>query len=304
MSDDKSIEQRRRRRADIVEAFSRRAWQPSEHPGVGRRLLAGGVALIVVVGVVVAIGALTSYEERRSDERRARAAGIPGTALGTSGAVSPSPSPTSASPSRKPGPGENPPGRITAPGGSGAASDPASGSGGSGGASVRKAQAAKGVQIGGRRRVLIRNVLTGMCVDVPGYGKGKSGGPVQQHTCSRSTGDNQLWDLVVASRSGGPKGASLFTIRNAKDGLCLDLPGYGTVTYDAHVKQYQCRPGSGDNQMWFLEQKRSGQFYIRSYSAMDHRCLDVSGVKGSGGMDAVLTVYPCSIDADHLWSIS
>lgn len=38
-------------------------------------------------------------------------------------------------------------------------------------------------------------------------------------------------------------------IRDSRDGLCLDLPGYGVVG-QADVTEEYCRPGGEDNQMW------------------------------------------------------
>ncbi|GLY80038.1 hypothetical protein [Actinoallomurus iriomotensis] len=64
MDDQNMTEGQRRRRADLVNAFSRRAWQPSERPNVVPRLLAGGAALVVVAGGAVAVGALTSQSHK------------------------------------------------------------------------------------------------------------------------------------------------------------------------------------------------------------------------------------------------
>jgi hypothetical protein len=150
------------------------------------------------------------------------------------------------------------------------------------------------------RGVVIKNVMTGKCVDVSGYDKGSPNGPVEQYTCDGSRNDNQRWDLVVSEKGAGPDGADLFTIRNSKDGLCFDLPGFGQVQ-KAGVTEYTCNSGSGDNQMWYLQAKGKGQFWIRSTGAGD-RCLDVSGLHGSGGNGANLTVYPCDVNDDHLWS--
>lgn len=281
MDEQNTTEQQRRQRADLVDAFSRRAWQPTERSKVGPRILAGGAALIVVAGAALAVGAATSHRHDRPTDERARPAAMTGTALPTL-----VPTPTPATPSPKPkSPG------MRHPSAHRPASDGKAGS-----------RSAHGVRISGKRRLLIRNVMTGMCVDVPGYGDGQLNGKVEQHTCHGSSGDNQLWDLVV-DKDSGPRGATLFTIRNSKDGLCLDLPGSGTVR-QAGVTEYGCRPGAGDNQMWYLERKASGRYWIRSYDSVGHQCLDVSGLHGSGGQDANLTIYPCSLQDDHLWAFS
>jgi hypothetical protein len=143
--------------------------------------------------------------------------------------------------------------------------------------------------------------MTGLCVDIPEFGKGKVDGPVAQFSCRRS-GDNQLWDLVVNQKGAGPHGADLFTIRNSMDSYCLDLPDYGPAN-KAAVTEYHCRPGRGDNQMWYLEKKANNQFWIRNHISRG-QCLNVSGAKGSGGNAARLTIAPCDIKDDHLWSLS
>lgn len=160
---------------------------------------------------------------------------------------------------------------------------------------------AMSVRSAGRRHVVIRNVLTGMCVDIPGAGKGRPGDGVDQSICDGSSRDNQRWNLVVGEKGAGPGGSDLVTIRNYKDGLCLNLPGRGTVS-KGDVTEYGCHPGAGDNQMWYLDEKTSGRYWIRSYSSAGHQCLDVSGLDGSGPSGAGLTIFPCSLQDDHLWT--
>lgn len=150
--------------------------------------------------------------------------------------------------------------------------------------------------------VLIKNVMTGLCVDVPNYGKGTVDGPVNQFTCRR-TGDNQLWDLVVSRSGAGPSGADLFTIRNSKDGYCLDLPYYDGRAAGTKVSEYHCDGTTADNQLWYLDKKSEGKFWIRNYSS-GNRCLDVDGYYGVGGKDARLTIFDCDLKDDHLWSFS
>lgn len=153
------------------------------------------------------------------------------------------------------------------------------------------------------RNVPLKNAMTGMCADVPNYGKGTVDGPVNQFTCNTTTGDNQLWDLVVSRPGAGPGGADLFTIRNSKDGLCLDLPNYAGQPAGTGVSEFHCRPTSADNQLWYLDKQSDGKFWIRSHSSAG-RCLDVSGYYGVGGKDARLTIFECNKRDDHTWSFS
>ncbi|MCO5971943.1 RICIN domain-containing protein [Actinoallomurus sp. WRP6H-15] len=142
--------------------------------------------------------------------------------------------------------------------------------------------------------------MTGLCADVPGYGNGSPNTPINQFVCTRSNGDNQLWDLVVNMKGAGPHGADLFTIRNSKDDLCFDPPGRGADDATTPLSENNCSPGKGDNQMWYLQKRYSRHFWIRNYAS--GLCLDVSGYYGSGGKDARLTLFPCDPKDDHVWS--
>jgi hypothetical protein len=149
--------------------------------------------------------------------------------------------------------------------------------------------------------LLVKNVMTGLCADIPGRGKGDLQTPIQQSGCTGSSGDNQRWDLVVNDKGGGPRGADLFTIRNSKDDYCLDLPGNGAVDHGTHLIEWACSPTKGDNQLWYLAKRSANTFWIRNYTS-NKDCLDVMGTDGAGGKGAPLTVWPCDPKDDHLWS--
>lgn len=289
MTDQNETERRRRERANLANAFTRRAWTPSEKPNVPVRLLAGGIALAVVAAGVFGIGALISFQ--RDNEKKQRTPSAMQSAVSIS--ASPSPSVTSPSPSKTPAktsPARPPVQTVT--------STPRTR-----GAAKSSSRLPTGPTFNTVTRVLIRNVMTGLCVDIDGLDNGVENGPVQQYHCDKSTSNNQLWDLVVNQKGAGPDGADLFTIRNSKDGLCLDLPGSGPVASRTDVKEGRCNPGGGDNQMWFLDKKGANRFWVRSHSS-PKLCLDVAEKAGGGGPKAKLTVYGCDPKDDHLWSFS
>ncbi|WP_117208518.1 RICIN domain-containing protein [Allorhizocola rhizosphaerae] len=143
--------------------------------------------------------------------------------------------------------------------------------------------------------VVIWNATTGKCVDIPGYGNGTVNGPVNQYTCDNSTADNQRFifdDLGI--------GDGFYNIRNEKDGLCLDVPNYGSVGSGTLVSEYHCDYSTADNQLYYLEVRPSGYYWIRNVASDGDLCLDVAGF-GTGGNDARLTLYTCSDTDDHLW---
>ncbi|MDX6356408.1 MAG: hypothetical protein QOF98_3311, partial [Streptomyces sp.] len=141
--------------------------------------------------------------------------------------------------------------------------------------------------------VLIKNASTGLCADLPNFAKGKSDGPVNQYYCNGTNGDNQLWDLQVASGVTGPDAASVFVIRNVKDGLCMDLPNYGADSSGTAVEEFACDNTVADNQLWWLVPRSDGTYWIRDY--ISGMCLDVTG-GATAGHDARLVQSKCSDD--------
>ena len=74
---DPTQSERGREHADLGDAFTRGGWQPSvQQQGVqpqgGPRMLAGGIALVVVAGAAFGLGAMTSHDHRRAAPEPAR----------------------------------------------------------------------------------------------------------------------------------------------------------------------------------------------------------------------------------------
>ncbi|MGW4034150.1 RICIN domain-containing protein [Streptomyces sp. NPDC004838] len=147
-------------------------------------------------------------------------------------------------------------------------------------------------------RVLIKNNSNGTCVDIPTAG-GRRDGPVHHSTCNSNTDDNQLWNVEKRYDSAGPGGVPLFQIRNVSDGMCLDLPGTKAAGSDTRVTQSGCAGTTKDNQMWWLDKRADGKFWIRNAASAD-MCLD------SYGRDEKrreLMIWPCAPESrnNHMW---
>ncbi|MFJ4895965.1 RICIN domain-containing protein [Streptomyces sp. NPDC088788] len=151
----------------------------------------------------------------------------------------------------------------------------------------------------------IRNVMTGQCADITGFGKGKPGDELMQFPCANDrSADNQVWSLVVKAEGKGPGGRNLFAIKNVKDGLCLDLPGQGAVPGATGITENKCASNLDDNQQWWLQARDNGKYWIRNSKSND-MCLDVWGKTfGAGGDAARLGVANCYPKDDHEWRLT
>ncbi|BCB76756.1 hypothetical protein GCM10022251_49800 [Phytohabitans flavus] len=143
----------------------------------------------------------------------------------------------------------------------------------------------------------IRNFYTNKCVDLPNLDGGWLDAPVTQYDCRYGGADNQMW-----YRDPHPNETYLFTIRNAKQlngtNVCLDLPGYGTVSPGTPVSEFTCQLTHGDNQLWYFTTTATGlEYIVNNKSGL---CLDVSGYRSTAN-DTRLTVFTCSLQDDHFW---
>ncbi|MFE9330347.1 RICIN domain-containing protein [Streptomyces sp. NPDC006925] len=147
---------------------------------------------------------------------------------------------------------------------------------------------------------MVVNRKTGGCLDVPGTGKGKPDGRVQQGDCDTTAGargGNQRWKLDLKVKDGGPGKADLYLIRNVKDNLCLDLAGFGPKAARSPVTEYHCRP-KNDNQLWWLDKRSNGTYWIRNHES-GNQCLDVAGAGEK--TNAQLLIFGCDDADDHQW---
>jgi hypothetical protein len=149
--------------------------------------------------------------------------------------------------------------------------------------------------------VLLRNVATDLCADLPTFDKGKNESPVNQFDCDGSDADNQIWDFEVRAEGKGPHSTNLFQIRNRKDGLCMDLRSEGGAPGGEPIQEYSCKDSTADNQLWWLEQRDDKRFWIHNF-ASDQQCLQVKGPEGTGDVNAALNIEPCRTGDDHEWT--
>lgn len=152
------------------------------------------------------------------------------------------------------------------------------------------------------KRVLLRNLSTKMCADVPYYDKGKPNGPVNQFHCNGTDKDNQLWDFQAKYRGKGPMSRDLFQIVNRKDGLCMDLGEFGGRPAGTKVAEFYCNGTTNDNQLWWLEPRGGKSFWIHNY-ASNQQCLEVVSGAGLKTVDAPLDIQPCRAGNDSEWTL-
>lgn len=152
-----------------------------------------------------------------------------------------------------------------------------------------------------QKHVLLRNVASNLCADIPNYGKGRPDGPVNQFHCADTSRDNQIWDFEVSYKNKGPRSTDLFQIRNRKDRLCMDLPNFRGQPRGTRVSEYPCDGTTADNQLWWLERRGKKTFRIHNY-ASNNQCLAV--VRRNKPVDARLNIQPCGKGDGFAWKLS
>ncbi|MBO8197280.1 ricin-type beta-trefoil lectin domain protein [Streptomyces smyrnaeus] len=146
---------------------------------------------------------------------------------------------------------------------------------------------------------MVVNRRTGKCMDLPGTGKGKPDGRVQQGACDTSAGSrggNQRWRLDLKKKDAGPGDADLYLIRNVKDNLCLDLPAFGPAKSTTPVTEYHCR-ADNDNQLWWFDKQSDGTFSVRNHKS-GHLCLDLADRKRAHSQ---LRIVGCEDNSVQRW---
>ncbi|GAA2066322.1 hypothetical protein GCM10009801_12580 [Streptomyces albiaxialis] len=148
--------------------------------------------------------------------------------------------------------------------------------------------------------VLVKNARYGTCLDLPGLGKGQPDGKVQDdYACDGSPGGNQTWAVKKSAEAKGKGGRNLYTIRNVKDGLCLDLPYYDAAPSHTPVTEFHCDSTNNDNQLWGLYKRPDGSYWIRNHKSHG-MCLDLARTNEKA-KNVDLLIVPCKVRDDHEW---
>lgn len=270
MSDSEQDDTKRRQRARFVEALTTSAQQPGERSRAGVRIAGAVAVLALIAGGTMGIGAWRSHQADENAKKEKIAAQQAAAERKLTEAPSPTPTKTV-----KPSPKESPKPTTQAPRIEPVA-PPVTRSPSPTPTVKKEVKKAVVPAVTDRSGVLLKNVATGMCADVPYYGPGKVGKPVNHYFCDGSDGDNQLWNMRVHVGDTGPGGKKLVIFSNVKDGLCLDMPDRGPKPVGTTIKEAGCHNSMDDNQLWWLEPSGADVFKIHNVLSND-QCLQSQG---------------------------
>jgi hypothetical protein len=118
-----------------------------------------------------------------------------------------------------------------------------------------------------------------------------------KHKAATAKKDDAEKRTVSAAKHAAFTGADNVLLKDARSGLCADVPGYGNGSVDGPVNQYHCALGDADNQVWSLgvmqDLKGPGGtplFVIRN--TKDDYCMDL-GNFGARKAGTKVTEYYC-----------
>ncbi|MBT0772283.1 ricin-type beta-trefoil lectin domain protein [Kineosporia sp. J2-2] len=137
---------------------------------------------------------------------------------------------------------------------------------------------------------VIKNLNTGLCVDLPDAGVPAAGGAISEYECIPGAGDNQDFQAVEVGDQ--------VWLRNLKSNYCLDLPGAEAVDPLTVVLASPCVQGTSDNQMFQARVQGKGFAFVNVKSDL---CLDVADpVNGNHN----LVLNTCSGAGSQVWAVS
>ncbi|MEV7075030.1 RICIN domain-containing protein [Streptomyces sp. NPDC093990] len=305
MTDIDQDETKRRQRARFADALTTSAQQPGERSRMGTRVAGAVAVLALAAGATLGVGAWRSYqagEEKQEAELSTEQAAAAHGKL--TGSPSPSAEPkvtkkeTKKETMTEPGTSVEPrvPDPVVVPSASPTKKRTETRREDTAKAELRKLTAAS-------RTVLLKNVVTGLCADIPFYGAGKKGEVVNQYHCDGTDKDNQRWRMTSPRPDAGPGGTDLVQFANLKDGLCFDLPTRGAQPSGTGLSEAHCTGTMGDNQLWWFDPAGDGSVMIRNY-ASNHLCLMVAGAGAEKKQpDQRLVIGSCGSRDDGRWRL-
>jgi len=106
-----------------------------------------------------------------------------------------------------------------------------------------------------------------------------------------------LLPVAFASDAHAATSVGIYALYNNSTGKCADLPNFGWNPADTPVTQYTCTLGSGDNQMWDMQQTRTvnGLALFQFVNVKSGYCLDLPDY-GAVPAGTRLSTYACSTD--------
>ncbi|MFE7979555.1 RICIN domain-containing protein [Streptomyces shenzhenensis] len=304
MSEIDQDETKRRQRARFVDALTTSAQQPLERSRLGTRVAGAVAVLALAAGATLGVGAWRSYQADEEAQKAELAAEQAAAHKKLTSPPSPSPEPkvtkkeTVKETATEPGTAveRQVPDPVVIPSPSPTKKQPEMRA-----EDVAKAELQKLTAVS--RTLLLKNVFTGLCADIPFNGAGKKGQDVNQYYCDGTDKDNQLWRMTSPRPDAGPGGTDLVQFANLKDGLCLDLPTRGGQPVGTGLLEAHCTGTMGDNQLWWLEPAGDGSVRIRNY-ASNHLCLMVNGQGAERKKpDQRLVIGLCDSRGDTRWRL-
>ncbi|MEV8332045.1 RICIN domain-containing protein [Streptomyces niveus] len=303
MSEIDQDDTKRRQRARFVDALTTSAQQPGERPRMGTRVAGAVAVLALVAGATLGVGAWRSYQADEKQEKVKLAAEEDLAREKVTTSPSPSP-PRSTEPKVT---------KETAPEVGTSIQRPAPDPVVTPSAAPKKKQTEKETEnvaeaelrtlTAATRTLLLKNVFTGLCADIPYYKAGSKGEDVNQYHCDGTDKDNQLWRMTSPRPGAGPGSTDLVQFANLKDGLCMDLPTRGSQPVGTALLEANCTGTMGDNQLWWFEPAGNGSVRIRNF-ASNHLCLKVNG-SGAEKMEPAqrLVIGICGARDDSRWQL-
>lgn len=308
MSETEQDDAKRRQRARFADALTSSAQQPGEHSRVGTKVAGATAVLALAAGATLGLGAWRSYQHDEDVKKEKIAAEQAAARKKLTESHSQSPSASAEQKQRKTEQHTPRTEELKSATDTGADADEKADEKKEKKEEAQDKETAEDVKklnlsmtvSPDRLRVMLKNAHSDLCADVPGKGAGKINTRIQQYRCDHSDDDNQIWNLRVRHGGKGPGKRNLVAISNVKDGLCMDVPGYGGKAPGTKLVEGRCNSSLQDNQLWWVQGDGHGTYRIRNFASRN-MCLEVWDDRKTN--EAQLQIDKCGTDGDSRWKI-